>query len=124
MELPLCSIFCRNYEITHFSSFNTDVNFTCSEKTIHFVIVQETGLSQRRSLPRIPRMQLRDLVKCIYANDSKEGAFANSVDPDESCISSGSAVFAMLNTFLVMVDNIKSYMNQDICHFVRPEFFY
>ena len=42
----------------------------------------------------------RDL--CIYAKYSKKGAFTNSVDPDETGgVSSGSALFAMLSTFLV-----------------------
>ena len=50
-------------------------------------------------------------------------AFTNSVDPDEMpCFAAshrGSAQFAMLNTFLVTVDNIKSYINQDIFHFIN-----
>ena len=43
----------------------------------------------------------------------QKGAFTNSVDPDETphdVVLSGSALFAMLSTFLIMVDNIKSYM--------------
>ena len=34
-------------------------------------------------------------------------------------VSPGSALFAMVRTFLVKVNNIKSYMNQDIFHFVN-----
>ena len=51
---------------------------------------------------------------------AKIGAFTNSIDPDEMPqkrgVSSGSALFAMLSTFLVHVilDNIKSYINQDL----------
>ena len=39
----------------------------------------------------------------------KRGAFTNSVDPDET----------MLSAILVMVDNIKSYINQDLFDFAN-----
>ena len=49
------------------------------------------------------------------------GAVTNSVDQDETPqkrgVSSGSALFVMLSTFLLMVDNINSYMNLDRFHF-------
>ena len=54
-----------------------------------------------------------DVVKIFI----QKGAFTNSVDPDETPhddVSSGFALFAMLSTFLVTVNNIKSYMNQDL----------
>ena len=48
----------------------------------------------------------------------KNVTFTNSIDPDETPLyAQGSALFAMLSTFLVTVDNTKSYMNQDRFHF-------
>ena len=47
----------------------------------------------------------------------KKGAFTSSVDLNE--ISSGSGLFAILSTLLVTMDNIKSYMNQDLFHFIK-----
>ena len=48
-------------------------------------------------------------------HSSKKRLFANSVDPDATRgVSSGSALFAMLSSFLVTVGIINSYTNQDI----------
>ena len=60
----------------------------------------------------------------IHANDSRKEALTNSIDPDETpakCgVSSGYVPFSMLNSFLVMVvDNFKYYMTQDLFHFAK-----
>ena len=38
---------------------------------------------------------------------------------DKHIIGNGGKLFVMLSTFLVMVENIKSYINQDLFHFVN-----
>ena len=57
-----------------------------------------------------------DVANAFMQTMQKGGAFTNSVDPDKV---SGSAIFAMLSTFSVTVENIKSYMNQDLFYFVN-----
>ena len=51
-------------------------------------------------------------------NDSKNGALTNSIDPDDLpqtiSVSSGPVLFAMVGTFLEVVDNFESSMNQDM----------
>ena len=66
-------------------------------------------VKQGCGLPKIQYAIVGTWLKHLY----KKGAFTNSVDPDETphdAVSSESALFAMLSTFLIMVDNIKSYM--------------
>ena len=47
---------------------------------------------------------------------SKKGAFTNSVDPDET---PRFELFVMLSKILVTVDKTKSYINQELFHFVN-----
>ena len=62
-------------------------------------------------------------VACLRSNVRNCGNVVNAfmqIIPKRICgVSLGSALFATLSTFLVIVDNIKSYMNQDIFHFVN-----
>ena len=53
---------------------------------------------QGRSLPKILCMQLWECGKCIYANDSKKGAFTNIIDPDPTA--SEVTVLSGFTTFL------------------------
>ena len=66
-----------------------------------------------RSLPKFNVHNCGDGV-----NASKNGALTNSVDPDDLpqtiSLSSGPVLFAMVRTFLEVVDNIKSSINQDM----------
>ena len=58
----------------------------------------------------------------------KKESIYNSVDPDESLhnavsfVSSASALFATFSTFLVTMDNIKSYMIQNLFPFFNGYF--
>ena len=69
----------------------------------HLIAIHMHKTLQGRSLPKIQRTHLWGCGLCIYANDSKQGAFTNSVDPDAA---SGSGLFVILSTFLVIVDTI------------------
>ena len=60
--------------------------------------------------------------KCgAFMEKSNIGAFRNSLDPDETPQKAAShqGLRYLPDTFLVTLANIKTYMNQDLFHFVN-----
>ena len=67
--------------------------------------------TQQKSLPKINIHNCWDVVIAFMQKKKKKKG--NII----CCVSSGSVLFVMFSIFLVMVDNIKSYMILDLFHF-------
>ena len=72
----------------------------------------------RTCVPSKCTIQTRD-VACLKFYLRGRCIHANSVGLDENARLIRSAQFVMLSTFLVTVDRHKSYMNQELFHFVN-----
>ena len=69
------------------------------------------------------KLNVRNCWDVVFAfmrrKKSKKGAFTNSEDPDETPHYAASHLGLCYLSFLIMVDNIKSYMFLDLFHFIN-----